>query len=110
MLLHHDAFIFQDGTCRVRGLGSFHNPIQRTIKVEIDGGGVGVGVVLAQVLDVFTIALSACVCCDDREDGTTFAAADDLVGRADRIMFSSAGRSMLAFWTWRSDRFFKAIE
>jgi len=25
-------------------------------------------------------------------------------------MFSSAGRSMLAFWTWRSDRFFKAIE
>jgi signal peptidase I len=35
---------------------------------------------------------------------------EDIVGRADRIMFSSAGRSMLAFWTWRSDRFFKAIE
>jgi signal peptidase I len=34
----------------------------------------------------------------------------DIVGRADRVMFSSAGRSMLAFWTWRSDRFFKAIE
>ncbi|MEL6572343.1 MAG: signal peptidase I [Pseudomonadota bacterium] len=32
-----------------------------------------------------------------------------LVGRADRVMFSSAGRSMFAFWTWRSDRFFKAI-
>ena len=33
-----------------------------------------------------------------------------LVGRADRVMFSSAGRSMFAFWTWRSDRYFKAIE
>lgn len=35
---------------------------------------------------------------------------DNLIGRADRIMFSSAGRSMLFFWTWRSDRFFKKIE
>jgi len=33
-----------------------------------------------------------------------------IVGRADRVMFSSAGRSMLAFWTWRSDRFFKALD
>ena len=34
----------------------------------------------------------------------------NLIGRADRIMFSSAGRSMLYFWTWRGDRFFKAVE
>jgi signal peptidase I len=47
---------------------------------------------------------------DQRLGGVGFVPADDLVGRADRIMFSSAGRSMLAFWTWRSDRFFKAIE
>ncbi|MFV0292649.1 MAG: signal peptidase I [Paracoccus sp. (in: a-proteobacteria)] len=33
-----------------------------------------------------------------------------LIGRADRIMFSSAGRSLLYFWTWRGDRFFKAIK
>ena len=33
----------------------------------------------------------------------------NLIGRADRIMFSSAGRSMLYFWTWRADRFFKAV-
>jgi signal peptidase I len=26
------------------------------------------------------------------------------------VIFSSAGPSMLAFWTWRPDRFFKAIE
>ncbi|WP_343080151.1 signal peptidase I [Ostreiculturibacter nitratireducens] len=36
--------------------------------------------------------------------------AEYLIGRADRIMFSSAGRSLFFFWTWRSDRFFKAIE
>ncbi len=33
-----------------------------------------------------------------------------LVGRADRVVFSSAGTSMLAFWTWRPDRFFVRIE
>jgi signal peptidase I len=36
--------------------------------------------------------------------------AEYLIGRADRIMFSSAGRSLLFFWTWRPDRFFKAVE
>ncbi|MBP0483681.1 signal peptidase I [Sagittula salina] len=35
---------------------------------------------------------------------------ENLIGRADRVMFSSAGRSMLFFWTWRKDRFFEAIE
>jgi signal peptidase I len=35
---------------------------------------------------------------------------ENLVGRADRVMFSSAGSSMLAFWTWRPDRFFVRVE
>jgi len=35
---------------------------------------------------------------------------ENLIGRADRVMFSSAGSSMLAFWTWRADRFFEGIE
>lgn len=42
--------------------------------------------------------------------GVGFVPFENLVGRADRIIFSSAGPSMLAFWTWRPDRFFKAIE
>lgn len=42
--------------------------------------------------------------------GVGFVHKDYLIGRADRIIFSSAGRSMLFFWTWRGDRFFKAIE
>ncbi|MEY8100090.1 signal peptidase I, partial [Falsihalocynthiibacter sp. S25ZX9] len=35
---------------------------------------------------------------------------ENLVGSADRIVFSSAGKSLFAFWTWRGDRFFKAVE
>ncbi len=42
--------------------------------------------------------------------GVGFVPAEFLIGRADRIMFSSAGASMLYFWTWRSDRYFKAVE
>lgn len=35
---------------------------------------------------------------------------ENFVGRADRVIFSSAGSSMLAVWTWRLDRFFVGIE
>lgn len=42
--------------------------------------------------------------------GVGFVPYENLIGRADRVMFSSAGRSMLYFWTWRAGRFFKAIE
>ncbi len=42
--------------------------------------------------------------------GVGFVPYENLIGRADRIMFSSAGRSMFFFWTWRGDRFFKAIQ
>ena len=34
--------------------------------------------------------------------GVGFVPLKDIVGRADRILFSSAGASILAFWTWRS--------
>ena len=42
--------------------------------------------------------------------GVGFVPYENLIGRADRIMFSSGGRSMLFFWTWRGDRFFKRVE
>lgn len=47
---------------------------------------------------------------NQRAGGVGFVPFENLIGRADRIIFSSAGRSMLYFWTWRSDRFFKAVE
>jgi len=42
--------------------------------------------------------------------GVGYVPYENLIGRADRVMFSSAGRSMLYFWTWRSDRFFKRVD
>lgn len=42
--------------------------------------------------------------------GVGFVPFEDLVGRADRVLFSSAGTSLFAFWTWRGDRFFHKIE
>ena len=46
---------------------------------------------------------------DPATGGLGFVPAEYLIGRADRIMFSSAGRSLLFFWTWRPDRFLKAV-
>ncbi|MCI2399723.1 signal peptidase I [Aliiroseovarius subalbicans] len=45
-----------------------------------------------------------------RAGGVGMVPAEYLLGRADRIMFSSAGKRLVYFWTWRGDRFFKAIE
>lgn len=44
-----------------------------------------------------------------RAGGVGFVPFENLIGRADRVIFSSAGRSMLFFWTWRADRFFEAV-
>ncbi len=41
--------------------------------------------------------------------GVGFVPSKYLIGRVDRIIFSSAGKSMLYFWRWRSDRFFRPI-
>jgi len=42
--------------------------------------------------------------------GVGFVPYENLIGRANRVIFSSAGNSMLYFWTWRGDRFFKRLE
>ena len=47
---------------------------------------------------------------DQSVGGVGFVPFENLIGRADRVIFSSAGKSMLFFWTWRMDRFFKAVE
>ena len=84
--------------------------------LNIDDGG------FADNTDVFTVPAGHYFFLGDNRDnsqdsrfgqavgGVGFVPAEFLIGRADRIMFSSAGRSMLFFWTWRSDRFFKAVE
>ncbi|WP_353473698.1 signal peptidase I [Salipiger sp. H15] len=41
--------------------------------------------------------------------GVGYVPFENIIGKATRVMFSSSGRSMLFFWTWRSDRFFHKI-
>ncbi|MEM7709846.1 MAG: signal peptidase I [Pseudomonadota bacterium] len=41
--------------------------------------------------------------------GVGFVPFENLIGRADRVIFSSAGSRMLFFWTWRLDRFYEKI-
>jgi signal peptidase I len=41
--------------------------------------------------------------------GVGFVPDENLIGRADIALFSSAGRSLFYFWTWRPERFFKLI-
>lgn len=42
--------------------------------------------------------------------GVGFVPFENLIGRADRVIFSSAGARMVYFWTWRGDRFFKGLD
>ena len=42
--------------------------------------------------------------------GVGFVPYDHLIGRADRVIFSAAGRSLFFVWTWRTDRFFERID
>ena len=42
--------------------------------------------------------------------GVGFVSQDLLLGRVDRVMFSSAGKRLVYFWTWRRDRFFQKVE
>ena len=41
--------------------------------------------------------------------GVGFVPSKYLIGRVDRVIFSSAGKSMLYFWSWRSNRFFRSV-
>ena len=41
--------------------------------------------------------------------GVGFVKSENLIGRADGILFSSAGKMLISFWSWRKDRFFKAV-
>lgn len=42
--------------------------------------------------------------------GAGMVPAATVIGRADRVIFSAAGQSFTYVWTWRPDRFFKALQ
>ena len=46
---------------------------------------------------------------DRQFGGVGLVSKEYLIGKASLILFSSRGRSIFYFWTWRKDRFFKVI-
>lgn len=46
---------------------------------------------------------------DSRFSAVGMIPAENLIGRAEVVLFSSAGKSLLYFWTWRADRFLKGV-
>ncbi|AJE45322.1 signal peptidase I [Celeribacter indicus] len=42
--------------------------------------------------------------------GVGFVPEQYLLGRVDRVMFSSGGKHLVYVWSWRKDRFFKALQ
>lgn len=106
----------QGGQCiKERSIETFDNGVSHSILNITDGWP-------ADNTQVFTVPEGQYFFMGDNRDnsldsrfpkesgGLGFVPAEYLIGRADRIMFSSAGSSLLYFWTWRSDRFFKAVE
>jgi signal peptidase I len=105
----------QGGTCiKSRAIETLPNGVRHAV-LNIEDG-------FADNTPVFTVPEGQYFFMGDNRDnsmdsryaqavgGVGFVPFENLIGRADRIMFSSAGGSMLYFWTWRSDRYFKGIE
>ena len=104
------------GVCeKERAIETLPNGVKHAV-LNIDVNG------YADNTDVFTVPEGEYFFMGDNRDnsmdsrysqnagGVGFVPAKLLIGRADRIIFSSAGQSLFFFWTWRADRFFKAIE
>ena len=103
------------GTCtKEKAIETLPNGVSHSILNVFDGRFDNTGVFVVPEGHFFFMGDNRDNSTDSRErpefGGVGFAPYENLIGRADRVMFSSAGRSLLFFWTWRPDRFFKKIE
>ena len=105
----------QGGDCiKDKFVETLPNGVQHSILNVTDGRYDNTGVFSVPEGQYFFVGDNRDNSTDSRErpefNGVGFVPYENLIGRADRVVFSSAGRSLFFFWTWRLDRFFEKIE
>ena len=103
------------GTCsKEKAVATLPNGVQHSVLNVFDGRLDDTGVFTVPEEHYFFVGDNRDNSTDSRVrhefGGVGFVPYDHLIGRADRVMFSSAGRSLFFVWTWRPDRFFKRID
>ena len=107
-----NAPVIEGGICtRARAIETLPNGVRHDVlNTEDDGYGDNTEVFEVPPGNYFMMGDNRDNSLDSRfPGGVGFVPFENLIGRADMALFSSAGSSLFYFWTWRADRFFKTI-
>ena len=110
-----EGLLRQGATCtKEKSIETLPNGVQHTVLNAAEGRFDNTGVFTVPEGHFFFMGDNRDNSTDSRErpefGGVGFVPYDHLIGRADRVIFSSAGRSLFFIWTWRADRFFEKIQ
>ncbi|MBC7477243.1 MAG: signal peptidase I [Pseudorhodobacter sp.] len=96
---------------RTRAVETLPNGVKHDVlNIENDGYGDNTGVFDVPAGHYFFMGDNRDNSLDSRfPNGVGYVPAENLIGRADMVLFSSAGRSLFYVWTWRLDRLFKIV-
>ena len=107
-----NAPVAEGGICtRTRSVETLPEGRQHNVlNIETDGYGDNTGVFDVPAGHYFFMGDNRDNSMDSRfPNGIGMVPAENLIGRADMVLFSSAGASLFYVWTWRPDRFFHRV-